>query len=172
MHTNVRLSCGFSIKPPSFSPAASLMLSIASRHQWGQLFPAVPITWAQFRWVSSWSCVHMCMLVAKHEGERQTERGDGESFQEEVTSRSKFPHAQLPVLSVCGRPLSWAGCPLSISQSLWLIAWLSGHVGNSVEAVLNNNTIILAMGEGRHRSELFVPGIPLQYPAECTLCLI
>ena len=117
------------------------------------------------------ACTCACLLLSTRERDRQRAE-TGESFQGELASSSKFPHAQLPVLSVCGRPLSWAGCPLSISQSLWLIACLSGHVCNSVEAVLNNNTIILAMGEGRHRNELFVPRIPLQHPAKCTLCLV
>ncbi len=37
---------------------------------------------------------------------------------------------------------------------------LSGHAGNSVEALLKNNTIILVYGRERHRRGLFVPGFP------------
>lgn len=130
------------------------MLSIVPQHQWGQLFPAHPISWAQFRRVCACSCVHLCMLPAKQrqaERVQRTERGRKGIF---------WRVTQFRISSQSASCLLWTPAYVSISApSHSERLCLSSRVGNSLD------TIILAYGRGEIQEGVVCPWIAFQSPA-------
>lgn len=102
-----------------------------------------------------------CLLLSMGERDRRGVRQRKNERESQVTSSSTYLCSSSSVGKVSAVNLS--------SYSLWVIVCLSGHVGNSVEAVLNNDRIILVYGRTGAQEGVVCPWIPLQSPAQCTL---
>lgn len=109
--------------------------------------------------VSAHVCTCTYLLLSMTEGDGRSEGvrrresgGEGESVYLKGQPRlgSKCPHGQLAVLSAWSSSSSGKVSAVDLtSHSVWVIWCPSGHAGNSVEAVLNNNNNPCMGGAGR-----------------------
>lgn len=128
----------------TFSPVAFLLLlSITMHLQWANYFlqctyrkSYVKVCYMYFL------CVCVCVFY----------EGDAVIQVQITSSRLGFPHGQLPVfyqsIAALLMPAHCSHPRRQSSPSLSVIDCASGHVGNAVNSVLNNDSIILCMWEG------------------------
>ncbi len=168
----------------------ALVLPSCFPYAFHQLVPPVgPIISCRAYFISSVQvslCVFMCacLLLSLRERDRESEwvseweRERDRERESECVSFAGSSHIQVKIPSwsasclISLRSSSSVGKVSAVnlsSHSLWVIVCLSGHAGNSVEAVLNNNRIILVYGRGETQEGVVCPWIPLQSPAKCTL---